>query len=63
MDQGDGTFKQFDSLLKAQEAKTENPLFGGIFTKGEILEIKGSRFKITQVLHKGLKLTLLPREE
>jgi hypothetical protein len=63
MDQGDGTFKRYKDFLSAKKAQAKNPLSGGIFTKGEILEIKGSRFKITQILDKGLKLSLIPKEE
>ena len=63
MDQGDGTFKGFRNLLEAQEAQSSNPLAGGIFQKGETVEIRGSHFKISQVLHKGLKLKLLSKEE
>jgi hypothetical protein len=63
MDQGDGTFKQYMDIVTAKEAQANNPLAGGIFTKGEILEIKGSRFKVVQILHKGLKLSLLPKDQ
>ncbi len=62
MDQGNGTFKRYADFLAAKEAQANNPLAGGIFQKGEILEIKGSRFKITQILDNGLKLSLLPKD-
>jgi len=62
MDQGNGSFMQFKDLLEAQEAKRNNPLAGGIFQKDEIVEIKGSRFRVSQILQNGLKLALLPKE-
>jgi hypothetical protein len=62
MDKGDGTFTRYADFLAAKEAQGKNPLAGGIFTKGEILEIKGSRFEVTQILEKGLKLSLLPKD-
>jgi hypothetical protein len=62
MDQGDGTFTRYADFIAAKEAQANTPLAGGIFTKGEILEIKGSRFKVIQILDKGLKLSLLPKD-
>ena len=62
MDQGDGSFFKYADYLAAVNAKENNPLAGGIFQKGEILEIRGSRFKISQILNNGLKLVLLPKE-
>lgn len=62
MDDGRGRMKQYKSLQAALEAKNRNPIAGGIFHKGQVVEIEGSRFKVTQILRNGLKLALLNRE-
>ena len=62
MDDGRGKMMRYSDLLSAQKAKEQNPLAGGIFHKGQVVEFNGSRFKITQVLQNGLKLKLLPKE-
>lgn len=41
--------------------KEENPNHGGVFRKGEILQIKGSRFRVKTISPKELRLKLLPR--
>ena len=79
MDKGDGTFKPYKKLsdvLKERPDLFENvnqfpreelskalKADSGIFSEGEILEIKGSRFEIRKIIRNGLKLKLLPREE
>ena len=78
MDQGNGTFKRFKNLsdiLKEKPDLFENvnqfpreelskalKVGSGVFSEGEILEIKGSRFEISKIIQDGLKLRLLPRE-
>lgn len=62
MDTGKGFFEMHATLEEAQEAARSNPLSGGIFTKDEIVELKGSRFRVSQILSNGLKLALLPKE-
>jgi hypothetical protein len=76
VDTGEGSFKPMNEetarLLMEQRLKGEGELLrnirkqypnaGGIFTEGEVLEIKGSRFEVSKIIQNGLKLRLLPRE-
>ena len=62
MDHGKGNFIRYSDYTDAVKAKKNHPEFGGIFCKNEIVEIKGSRFRISQILPKGLKLALLPKD-
>ena len=61
MDTGEGRFEMMQSLEEAIEKKEEYPNHGGIFREGEILEIKGSRFKVQSINPKGMRLKLLKR--
>ena len=62
MDCGNGTFKHFESMeeLEASEEFKRSRVKPSIFTKGEILEIKESTFKIVDINKKYMKLRLLP---
>jgi len=65
MDTGDGRFEmleleRYDKLLRGEEEMPERA--GGIFSVGEQLEIKGSKFKVKKITRKDLVLRLLPRE-
>ena len=64
MDTGEGHFKKFPSMeeLKNNMHDMFNtyPNHGGVFQEGEELIIKGSRFKVVEILNKGLALELLP---
>jgi len=62
MDTGEGRFKELKTLEELRSMQEEYPLHGGVFTKGEIVELKGSRFKIKTISPKELRLKLLPRE-
>ena len=69
MDQGNGTFKQYEDLAALYNAEPKKFLSStmpkpdsGIFTEGEELEIRGSRFRISKIIRNGLKLELLPRK-
>lgn len=66
MDTGKGYFERFESMddLKKNmhELWNKHPNHGGVFSEGEILIIKGSRFKISKIIQNGLKLKLLPKE-
>ena len=62
MDDGKGKMEMYKDMQEASNAKARNPLAGGIFHKGEIVSIKSSQFRITQILHNGLKLALIPKE-
>jgi hypothetical protein len=62
MDTGNGEFKQLDQaeyneeLLKQLDGSSD-----GIFCKGEILEIKGSTFRVVSIGKKFMNLKLLPK--
>ena len=60
MDTGKGTFKMIDELEAQELIENEYPL--GIFKRGEILTIKGSRFRVKSIKLKELRLKLLPKE-
>ena len=60
MDTGEGTFKKIDAIEAQQLIKDEYPL--GIFKRGEVLTIKGSRFRVKSIKLKELRLKLLPQE-
>jgi len=60
MDRGHGVFDPI-SDLKAQQLQEEGyPL--GIFKVGEIVTLKGSRFRVKSIKLKELRLKLLPKE-
>jgi len=65
MDTGEGRFEQFDSdaiegfYKQLQEIENKYPKYKGVFTVGEELEIKGSRFKVKDISPFGMKLKLL----
>lgn len=67
MDTGKGTFEQVNAaneeqlkeMMKALEGK--HPNHGGWFREGEIIEIRGSTFRIQAVKPTGLRLKLLKR--
>lgn len=67
MDTGEGRFEQFEAYnekdLKQRMTELEGiyPGHGGVFHEGEIVELKGSRFKISKIISNGLKLKLLPK--
>lgn len=61
MDTGRGRFKMIDES-GAQILVADNyPL--GIFKVGEILEVKGSHFRVKSIKLKELRLKLLPKNE
>lgn len=77
MDDGKGNFEQFDTLEDAQKRRKELAEFeqkvsdikgtvenDGIFREGEIVEIRGSRFRIKGIRPNGkMILKLLSRKE
>lgn len=66
MDSGKGYFEQFqnDEQVNKRIAELERmqKKVGSIFRKGEIVEIKGSRFKIRSIGNKEMRLRLLKSE-
>lgn len=67
MDTGEGRFKEFfgkneDELAeKISKLSKEFPKHGGIFVVGEILELKGSKFRVKSIKPAELRLKLLPK--
>jgi len=59
MDTGLGNFVPFDDMEMAKQLKEKYPQHGGIFSIGEILEIKGSRFKVQSIKGTTMRLQLL----
>lgn len=59
MDTGEGRFEMYDGILKAEEDRPRWPKAKGIFTVGEIIEIRGSSFRIKDISPFGIKLKLL----
>lgn len=62
MDSGQGRFIEAENEERLALLKEDFPLHGGVFTKGEIVELKGSRFRIKTISPKELRLKLLPKE-
>lgn len=61
MDTGEGKFKEFEALEQLEELKKEFPKHGGVFKIGEIVELKGSRFRVKNIKPDKLILKLLPK--
>ena len=60
MDTGEGKFEEFEKLTALSALREEYPKSKGVFTVGEVLEIKGSRFEVRDISTYGMKLKLLP---
>ena len=58
MDNGKGRFEMINESKARELIENDYPL--GIFRVGEIIELKGSRFRIKSVKLKELRLKLLP---
>ena len=71
MDTGKGRFEplpgeaeteaEIQQMMEAMEKK--HPNHGGWFKVGEVVELKGSRFRVKSVKPTELRLKLLPRKE
>jgi len=59
MDTGEGRFEMLKSLADLEKATKEHPKSKGVFTVGEELEIKGSRFRVKEISPFGIRLKLL----
>ncbi len=59
MDSGEGRFEEVKSLGDISEMYAKYPKAKGIFTAGEEIEIRGSKFKVKQITPFGIKLKLL----
>lgn len=68
MDSGKGYFEQAtatsekDLENKLAQMSAKFPEHGGVFKQGEILEIKGSRFRIGTITPKKMVLRLLSKQ-
>lgn len=65
MDTGEGKFELLQERLSELDQKAfkkRYPKCGGMFTIGEMLEIKGSRFQVSKIIADGLKLKLIPKD-
>ena len=59
MDTGEGRFEKVKELQELEELRNKYPKSKGIFTIGEELEIRGSKFKVKEITPFGIKLKLL----
>ena len=62
MDKGDGFFKMLEDREK-DLLMNENPKRTDIFTIGEEVKIRDSRFRIIKITPKKLTLRILPRDD
>lgn len=62
MDTGEGRFERFGPD-EEEELRNKYPKSKGVFTVGEELEIKGSKFIVKDISPFGIKLKLLPAEK
>lgn len=63
MNTGKGRFEEVKDLESVDEMRKKYPESKGIFTVGEELEIRGSRFKVKDISPWGMKLKLLPAKD
>jgi len=59
MDSGEGRFERFNKLDELEELRNKFPKSKGVFTVGEEVEIRGSKFKVKEISPFGIKLKLL----
>ena len=64
MDTGEGRFEPLPNLGESlEQARKKYPKSKGVFTVGEELKIKGSRFVVKDISPYGIKLKLLKAKE
>ena len=62
MDSGEGRFEPIEDFQKDIEKLIEKfPKHGGIFKVGELIEIRGSQFRVKSIKPTELRLKLLKR--
>ena len=61
MDSGEGRFVTADSIETLEGMESQYPDHGGKFTEGEIIEIRGSWFRVQKIAPKKLILKLLKK--
>lgn len=59
MDSGEGKFVKIEGDTPTEEQKEQFPNFGGVFSIGELIQIKESLFKVVKITRKKLTLRLL----
>ena len=69
MDTGKGTFEQLNAEGEAKinelmaQLEAKHPKHGGWFQEGEIVELKGSTFRVKKITPTSIVLRLLKRSE
>ena len=63
MDTGEGRFEIFEYKANEMPLREKYPKSKGVFSVGEILEIKESRFEVRRINVYGILLKLLPANE
>jgi len=61
MDTGEGVFKLFTDDKVKKKLFEAYPDHGGVFKVGEIVELRGSKFRIKSIKPKELRLKLLAK--
>jgi len=61
MDTGEGRFEMLRTLEEERALQEKFSNHGGTFTIGEIVELKGSKFRVKSINPKGIRLKLLKR--
>lgn len=61
MDTGEGIFVRPEKEQKKEELEQAYPNHGGWFQEGEIIELRGSTFRVASVGPKSIRLKLLKR--
>jgi len=59
MDTGRGSFERFDDTTEIEGLREKHPNSKGIFRVGEVLYLRGSRFRVKGISPFGIKLKLL----
>ena len=59
MDDGRGNFIPMENLDNLEHLQEQHPKHGGVFSLGEIVELKGSRFKVKSINPTTIRLKLL----
>ena len=59
MDNGKGRFVEFEKMEQLEQLRQQYPKSKGVFTVGEELEIRGSKFRVKDISPFGIKLKLL----
>jgi uncharacterized Zn finger protein len=62
MDTGEGKTEIMADISEESKMREKYPKAGGVFTVGEELEIKGSRFRVKRINPFGILLKVLPKK-